>query len=192
MRSRAACAESAVSTLMFCSRSAIAWGSACNRAGSSSTMRTHPFIFSIITSPHFPDHLSLWEAVPGMLRRAPGYFKRNRPLMIPDNPIGNRESQAGSRPHLLCRKERIEDPLLQFYRYAWPAIGNADLYGLLILCTLNGNDFLWRFAQRIARIGEQIDKDLLQLNGIPDDHHVFGEKMLPDLDLAQAKLLLHQ
>src|SRR6266853_2352376 len=96
-------------------------------------------------------------------------FDRNSTLVLLDNAICNREAQPGSRANLFGREERIKDALFESYRYTRASIAECNIHYVILHFTGNRNRFAWCICHCIACIRQQINEDLLQLDGVADD-----------------------
>src|SRR6266576_2781465 len=110
--------------------------------------------------------------------------------MLLDDPIGNGQAQACAFPDLLGGKERIEDAPFESGRNPAAGIGEFDVDRSGVDRARNANLFAWRVGHSVARVREQVDEDLLQLNRIPNDYELLRVQVDRDLDLAQPELLL--
>src|SRR3989454_211832 len=117
---------------------------------------------------------------------------RDRAAVLLDDPIGDGQAQARAFPDLLGGEERIEDPPLQPGRNPVAGVGERDLHRRGADRARNANRLARRVGHRVARIRQQVDEDLLELDGIAYDHGLLRTKLERDLDRAQAELLLHE
>jgi hypothetical protein len=109
-----------------------------------------------------------------------------------DDPIRDGQPQARAFADLLGGEERIEDPRLEPGRNPVPAIDERDLHRRRADRSRNANRLAWRADERVARVRQQVDEHLLQLDGIPNDDGLFRAQVERDFDLAQSELLLHE
>src|SRR5207247_4123803 len=103
-----------------------------------------------------------------------------------------REAQSRAPPDLLSGKEWIEDTLLEPGRNPGPGIGERHLHRPGAHHTRHANRCACRVGYRIARVGQQVDEYLLQLDGIAYDHRLLRAQVDRDLDRAQPELFPHQ
>ena len=73
-----------------------------------------------------------------------------------------------------------------------PGIGDRNLHRPGADRARDANRLAWRIGHGIARVRQQVDEDLLQLDGIPQDHGLLRTQVDRHLDLAQVELLLHE
>src|SRR5256886_11603740 len=189
MRSSAAAAESAVSTVTPPIRSRRAWGSAWSRAGSSSTMRTLSVVVMGGVLRTRRSEGQVYEERGAFAWRA---HHRDRAAVLLDDPVGDGQAQARALADLLGGEERIEDPPLEPGGNSAPGIGERDVHRPGADRTRNANLLARRLGHRVARVGQHIDEDLLQLNRIPHDQRLLWTQVYRDLDLAQPQLLPHE
>src|SRR5579885_865976 len=190
MCSRAAAAESAVSTSRSSMRSCSASGSACKSAGSSSTIRMRLCVIEDIPLPSICWCQGKLDKECCPLARM--IFDPDRAMMLLNNAIGNRKPQPCSRSHILGRKERIEDALLQPLWNSAAGIAETQRDDAWPDLARNFDPFVQRVCQRVAGVGQQVNEDLFQLDGIANDYRLRWPQFQQHLDLSQAKLLLHQ
>src|SRR5579883_1957822 len=81
-------------------------------------------------------------------------FHADRPLVVFDNTIGDREAQTRSRANFFCRKEGVKDTLLKPDRNAGAAIAETDFQQIVLLRAGNGDSFARHFGHSIAGIGQ--------------------------------------
>src|SRR5207247_3790028 len=103
-----------------------------------------------------------------------------------------REAQVRALPDLLSGKEWIEDTLLEPGRNPGPGIGERNHRRPAAHHTLDANRSACLVVYRIARVGQQVDEYLLQLDGIAYDHRLLRAQVDRDLDRAQPELFPHE
>src|SRR5205807_9763583 len=185
----AAWAESHVSTLTFSRRRYNAWGSASNSAVSSSTMRICALSISYVPSTVLTFERQLNQKEGALTRKI---FDRNGTLVLLDNTIGNRETKTCSCTHLFGGKERIKDALFEPIRYTRARIGNCYMHRVCFDATCDGNNFVGCIDKGISCIGQQINKDLLNLDGVAYHYYIFSREVELNINLPQAQLFPHQ
>src|ERR1700738_1078308 len=97
--------------------------------------------------------------------------------MLFDNAICDRKAQPCTRTNFFRGKKGIEDALLQSLRYTRAGITYGKTYHVSIDFTGDSNNFVRDISHSIASVGEQIDKDLLQLNSVANDYDIFRGKL---------------
>src|SRR5260370_13418093 len=114
--------------------------------------------------------------------------------MLLDDALGDREAEVGAFSDFLGGEEGIENALFQSRRNAWTRVGEAQLYGVVQQLARDLDTPGRHGRQRVARVGQQIDKHLFELNGVADDPGPrLGLWQAQDhLDLAQTELLAHE
>src|SRR5439155_11704548 len=117
---------------------------------------------------------------------------RDRAAVLLDDPIRDGQAQARAFADLLGGEERIEDPPLEPGRNPVPGIDERDLDRRGADRSRNANRLAWRVDHRVARVRQQVDEHLLQLDGIANDHGLLRAQVERDFDLAQSELLLHE
>src|SRR5258707_11453117 len=117
---------------------------------------------------------------------------RDRSLVVLDNAVGDGKTKTCPRSHLLGGEERIEDALLESCRDARAAIFHLQLHDVHLHHTGDGDHLAWHACQCIACIGEQIDEDLFQLDGVAPHNHLVCREVHLHLDLPQTQLFGHQ
>src|SRR6266700_594293 len=109
-----------------------------------------------------------------------------------DNTVRNRKAETCPCTYFLCSEEWIKDALFEFRRYTWSSIAEADLHHICRRYTGNGDNFVLCVGHCITRIGQQVKKDLLQLDRITCYYHVFRGKMQYNLYLPEAQLFSYE
>src|SRR2546421_2913830 len=179
----AAWAESHVFTLTPSRRRYNAWGSASNSAVSSSTMRICALSISYVPSSTVLTFERQLNQKEGALRlplpagSTRMIFDRNGTLVLFDNTIGNREAKTCSCTHLFGGKKRIKDASFESIRYTRAGIGNCYMHHVCFDSTCDGNDFIGCIDQGISCIGQQINKNLLNLDGVAYHYYIFSREM---------------
>ncbi len=97
--------------------------------------------------------------------------------MLFDNAICDRKAQPCTRANFFRGEKGIEDALLQSLRYTRAGITYGKIYHVSIDFTGDSNNFVSDISNGIASVGEQIDKDLLQLNSVANDYDIFRGKL---------------
>ena len=92
----------------------------------------------------------------------------NRTTMPLDNAKAHGQSESGPLSGSFCRKEGIENTALVFDRNTRPAVLKNDLHRIVMDDTAQHDRFLRTRFDRIARIRQQIEKHLFQLNAIAE------------------------
>src|ERR671915_397611 len=119
-------------------------------------------------------------------------FDRDRAAVLLDDPVSNGQTEAGAFSHVLGGEEWIEDASLKAGRNSVPGIDECDLQYGDADRSRNANHLPRRVEYRVARVGQQVDEHLLELDGIADDHGLFRAEFERHFDLMQAQLLLHK
>src|SRR5215831_16911629 len=194
MRSSARVASSHVSISIPSSRSLSARGSASSSAASSSTIRMWPAVFTADVSQQWllgrrAGHDRELDHEP---RAGSAGLDRDRAAVLLDDAVGDREAEAGSRSDLLRREERVEDALLELPRDPGPAVGEVDPDQLAFSARRDLDRLGARIGEGVARVGEQVDEDLLELDRVAEHDQLVAAEVELDVDRAQPQLLLHQ
>src|SRR5205085_8718079 len=109
-----------------------------------------------------------------------------------EDAVGDREPEAGPGPDLLRGEERVENPLLNVTRDPRAAVGEGDPDPLLVTARRDPDRLALRIGERVARVRQQVDEDLLELDRVGEHEQLVGTELELDLDTAQAELLLHE
>src|SRR2546426_509918 len=112
--------------------------------------------------------------------------------MLVDDAVRDGQAQARSLSDVLGGEERIEDPPLEPRGNPVSRIGERDLHDRGADRTRDANRLARRVGHRVARIRQEVDEDLLELNRIAYDHGLLPAQVDCDLDLAQPELLPHE
>ena len=83
--------------------------------------------------------------------------------MVSDDPISQRQAEAGAVPGALGGKKRFKDLILNLLGNARPGITHHDLHLALVPETVCFNADLPVFAYGLGRVDEQIHENLLHL-----------------------------
>src|SRR5438874_1897248 len=119
-------------------------------------------------------------------------FDGNGTLVLFDNTIGNREAKTRSCTHLFGSKERIKDALFESIRYTQARIRNCYMHHVCFDATCDGDNFVVCIGQGISCIGQQINKNLLNLDGVAYHYCIFSREVELNINLPQAQLFPHQ
>src|SRR5437899_1655624 len=109
---------------------------------------------------------------------------RDRAAVLLDDPIGDGQAQSRAFPNLLGGEKWIEDPPLEPGPNPVPRIGECDLHRSVADRARNANRLAWRVGHSVARVRQQVDEDLLQLNWISHHYGLLRAQVDRDLDLA--------
>src|SRR5438067_9694676 len=117
-------------------------------------------------------------------------FNRDRAAVLLDDPIRDGQAEAGAFADFLGGEERIEDPQLKSGRNPVPGIDERDLDRRGGDGSRNANRLAWRVEHRVARVRQQVDEHLLELDRIAHDYRLLRPQVDRYLDLVQSQLLL--
>ena len=112
--------------------------------------------------------------------------------MLLDDAVGDGETEPGAGSHLLGGEERIEDALLQPLVDARAGVADEQIDHAFPDRGLDVDELPRRVRQGVARVGQEVDDHLLELDRVADDHRIFRAEIQLHLDLAQAELLVEQ
>src|SRR5690348_9755262 len=98
-------------------------------------------------------------------------------LVVLNNAIGNREAEARARSNLFCGEKWIKDACLEIRGNPWTAITHAQLHIFRLYSAGNSDHFVCGFCKCVARIGEQIQHDLFQLDSIAEYQYLFRREL---------------
>src|ERR1700720_2329578 len=97
-------------------------------------------------------------------------------LMFLNDAVGYRETKTSTCTDILRGKEWVEDALFQTCWNTRAGIAKTDVRAIGLCRTYDGNDFARHIPHSITCIGEQVDENLLQLDGVAyHDNPVFWE-----------------
>src|SRR5437879_13392720 len=119
-------------------------------------------------------------------------YDGNRAAVLLDDPICDGQAQSRPFPDLLSGEEGIKDPPLDRRGNPLSSVGERDLHALGAERSRNANCFTWRLGHCVARIRQQVDENLLELNWISNNYGFLRAQVDRDPDLTQPELLLHE
>src|SRR5688500_8622860 len=112
--------------------------------------------------------------------------------MILKNSIRNREAKSCSGSDVFGAEEWIKDALLKPRRDTGTAVLHDDGHVMVVHGRLHGNLLRRHFSHGIARVREEIDKNLLELDRTAAYQGIGGSQIQPHLNLMETKLFLNQ
>ena len=112
--------------------------------------------------------------------------------MLADDAVRDGETKTGTGVHVLGGEERVEDALLQSPRDARSRIVEPELHHAFPDAGVDVDELGGGIGQRVTGVGQEVDEDLLQLDGIAEDERIFGAQVQPHVDLAEVELLLQE
>src|SRR5690242_20020730 len=107
----------------------------------------------------------------------------DRSLMVLNNTIRDGKTQAGPLAYFFRRKKGVKDALLQTLRDARAAVTKRQMDHAFRYVAGDRQQLARGIGHRVTGVGEQVNKDLLQLNGITNDHRVCRAEIQRNLDL---------
>src|SRR6185436_6035336 len=114
----------------------------------------------------------------------------NRRFVLADDSIGDRQAEAGALAHRLGGEERIVNAREVLSRNAVAGVG--DLGDGFAAFDARRNRQPAAARHRIARVEEQVQEHLLELELVADHVDGRGVQLAPDLDAALFKLMFEQ
>jgi hypothetical protein len=110
-------------------------------------------------------------------------------VVLLDDAVGDGEAEPGPDPHVLGREERIEDALLESFRDAGAGITHGHAHVAHLDGTANGDELTRRVRHGVTRVGQQVDEDLLELDGVGAERHLLRPSTLqPDANLGSLRM----
>src|SRR3954453_23434730 len=114
----------------------------------------------------------------------------DHPVVLVDDPVGNRQAEPGPAADRLRREERIVDAGQLLGRDPGPGIG--DLGERLAVDDARRHREPAAARHRIAGVQEQVEEHLLQLVLDAADDHGLARQIAANLDAADLELMLEQ
>ena len=112
--------------------------------------------------------------------------------MILDYAVGDREPEPGSLADFFGRKEWIENALFEALRNPRPAVVKTELSHRPVERAGDVDLSLRQIRNCVSGVMQEVNEDLLELDGIAKYHALLGEEIKLHLDLVQTKLLLQE
>src|SRR6185437_13542066 len=114
----------------------------------------------------------------------------DHPVVLVDDPVGDRQAEAGAAADRLGGEERIVDARQLLWRDPRSGVGN--LGDRLAVDNARRHRQPAALRHRVARVEEQVEKHLLQLvlDAADDDRR--GRQIAPHLDLPDLELMFEQ
>src|SRR5437870_6132338 len=117
---------------------------------------------------------------------------RDRARVLADDAVSDGETESGTGAHVLGGEEGVEDALLRSLRYAGPGVAEPEPHHALPDDGVDVDELGGGIRQRVTGVGQEVDEDLLQLDGVAEDEGIFGAEVQPHVDLAEVELLFQE
>src|SRR5687768_12174930 len=127
----------------------------------------------------------LEEELRAIIRRM--LHDRNRSLVILDDAISDRQPEARSLPHVLRGEEGVEDALLQPLGDAVAGVAETHFDSVISEMAGHANLLHCRVLHGVARVSQEVDEDLLELDGVCEHARIVRARLNNDLDVPSAE-----